>query len=164
MEKVNLYLYSSVKGVKGSGIGIYILEAPDIESTDKRSNTLTKIVNVEGTRMRCLLTESKCALERFRRPANLHIFVDDEALHRVFISDLQKWHDNNWRTVRGTEVKNRDLLEDIYDMLKCHVYEVEYSKDHKYYSWQQFEAERRIHERTDKNGHRQPDSISQGTA
>lgn len=164
MEKVNIYLYSSIRGRTGNGIGIYILEAPDVTPTEKKSNILTQVIDVEGTKSKCQLLVMKSALKRFKRPSNLHIFVDDNLLLREVIEFLPRWNSNGWKTTMGTEVRNKELWQQVWELLKCHVYELEYSKDHKYYKWQQFEAERRMNGRTDKNGHRQSDSISKGTA
>lgn len=152
MEKVNIYLYSSIRGRKGTGAGVYVLEAPDIEPTEKRSNVSTKIIDVEGTKSQCQLYVMKSALERLRRPSNLHIFVDDNLFLREVIEFLPKWSTNGWKTTMGTEVRNIELWQQIWELLHCHVYELEYSKDHQYYKWQQAEAERRAHG-TDKNGH-----------
>ena len=164
MEKVNIYLYSSIRGRTGNGIGIYILEAPDVTPTEKKSNVLTRMIDVEGTKSKCQLLVMKSALERFKRPSNLHIFVDDNLLLREVIEFLPKWIENGFKTTMGTEVRNKELWQQVWDLLRCHVYELEYSKEHKYYKWQQFEADRRANERTDKDGHRQSDSISKGTS
>lgn len=145
MEKVNLYIYSSIKSVKGSGIGIYILEAPDIHP-EKGSNVLTQGVPLEGTRQYCVLALLKCALTRLRRQSDLHIYVDDIALYGDLINNLPIWVENMWITKRGTPVKYKDLWIQVCDLLKYHEWEVEHSKEHKYYKWQQFEAERRRHE------------------
>ena len=150
MEKVNIYLYSSVKSINGQGIGVYVLEAPDIPFKEG-SNPKPGIVSLEGQRLKCVLTLLKCTLKHIRRPSNLHIYVDDVALYGDLINNLPIWEQNMWITKRGTEVKNKDLWIQIYEMLKCHIYEVELSKTHKYYSWQQFEAERRNRERINQN-------------
>lgn len=142
MEKVDIYLYSNVKSIKGQGFGVYVLEAPDIPLKEG-SNPKPGIVSLEGTKLNCVLTLLKCALERIRRPSNLHIYTDDVALYGDLINNLPIWIESNWITKRGTEVKNKELWLQIWGMLKCHVYEVELSKDHKFYKWQQFEAERR---------------------
>ena len=164
MEKVNIYLYSSIRGRTGTGKGIYILEAPDVVPTDQKSNSLANVVDVEGTKTQSQLYVMKSALERLKRPSNLHIFVDDHLFIREVIEFLPKWISNGWKTTMSTEVRNREQWQQVWDLLQCHVYELEYSKDHKYYKWQKYEAERRANERTDKNGHRQPDGIGKGTA
>lgn len=68
------------------------------------------------------------ALDRFTRPAEITVYIDsDFVLGTVqrykrkddrIMNDLELWQENGWKTARGTEVKNKDDWQRLYNKLR----------------------------------------------
>lgn len=84
MDKVNIYLYTTIKGPRArEGSYTYILEY----MTEKGPATLTEQGNLAATENRANLLVFIKALERIRRPCELEVYTDSEYIR----SGTVKW-------------------------------------------------------------------------
>ena len=141
MKDVNIYLGNGIKGPQArDGDVIYILEY----ITAKGPVTRTEVIEVE--KISChraeLFVLSK-ALERLKEKCNLNIYTESSYLTMGFPDWVEKWTENGWRNSHGTEVKNRDLWQQLTELLTGNKYEFHIKETHSYSAWIQSELERR---------------------
>ncbi|KAG2781870.1 hypothetical protein PC129_g20463 [Phytophthora cactorum] len=87
---------------------------------DQGSNVVRTLDGPRATNSRAKYMAALAALEwaRTEDPYEykvLYIYSDSSLLINSMTNWIYKWHKNGWATVRGTKVKNRDILEQLLD-------------------------------------------------
>ena len=82
----------------------------------------------EATKNNAVITTMIAALDRFTRPADITIHIESDWIIGRLIriegkdgtpeSNLDVWQRNGWKTARGTEVKNRNEWQRLYNKLR----------------------------------------------
>lgn len=123
--KVNIYIANNDKqpGRKDRWIG-YLIQAEGYGGKGE----LIDVRPVEATAYRAIIMTIVAALDRFTRPAEITLHVEkDWIIGKLIrpvvngekkISTLEEWQANGWRTTRGTEVKNKDDWQRLYNKLR----------------------------------------------
>lgn len=82
------------------------------------------VKNSDSTLYKAMIMTIVEALDRFTRPAEITIHLDsDWILGKLIVIDdgkrtLDVWQENGWKTSRGTEIKNRDEWQRLYNKLR----------------------------------------------
>lgn len=138
--KVNIYIESSVKGLKRqSGVVGFVLEA-----AGREGDTVTQFGRVEDvTENQAQLLALKYALKRIQDKREITIWTDNTYLAAAFQQNwIAGWIERNWKNAKGKEVANRTEWESILQMLDGCVPEFR-KEHHSYKNWLSGECERR---------------------
>jgi ribonuclease HI len=114
MDTVTIYTDGACSGNPGKGGWGAILIYGEIE----------KIINggeSETTNNRMELTAPIEALKLLKKPCKVKIYSDSAYLVNAFIQGwIYKWQLNGWKTSDKSDVKNKDLWEQIYKFTGIH--------------------------------------------
>lgn len=124
MKEVSIYIVSSIRGRwdKTGYIG-YVLEFH--REGSKYPVTLKNIEKVEQmNENRSELEALIRAMSRMREKCILYIYTDSEYIYNGFAGKefVTQWIKNEWKTVRGTEVKNKDKWQELISALQGNMY------------------------------------------
>lgn len=139
--KVNIYIESSVKGLKRqSGVVGFVLEA-----AGREGDTVTQFGRVEDvTENQAQLLALKYALKRIQDMSDLKIWTDNSYIAAAFRQNwIKGWNERDWKTAKGKDVANREEWESILKMLGDSIPEFAISEKHEYKNWLSKEVERR---------------------
>ena len=136
---VNIYTDSSVKGFKGSGKLVYVLEAVrDNGETAKTESGCDTLEDISKNRAELLVIVE--ALRRLKDPkAEVNIHTDSQ----YFINSmplLRKWSKNGWRRAKGRYVANHDLWTEYFQLTKTRKTLISPMSEHSYRKWLSWEA------------------------
>lgn len=116
------------KYAKG-GIGVYF------GKNDKRNLGVPFLLE-PITNNRCEIFAVIRAIEQFinsidlKRKYELKIYSDSMYVINSITKWIYKWHKNNWKTIQGKPVKNKDLLEWLYKLMKIYETNIKYEFEH----------------------------------
>lgn len=145
MDKVNIYIYTTVKGPgTKSGTYTYLLEC----ITEKGPATLTKQGTLENvTENQANLQVLIEALERMTKKCQLTVFTDSRYLQQGAETWINDWRQSGWMTARKKPVANREEWEKAADLLGRHETSFQVEVNHSYRNWIQTETEKKEKER-----------------
>lgn len=141
MKKVNIYTRTSFSGIKKqSGVGLYILEMP----TEKGPATLQGSVKLEDmTQNAAELTVIREALKRLKEKVEIDIYTESTYAAAGWTEEwIETWKKNDWLTAKGKEVSNRELWQEIDEMLKGNLFRFHTEEPHPYRKWLKDEVKR----------------------
>lgn len=145
MDRVNLYIYTTVKGpgVK-SGSYTFLLEY----DTEKGPVTLTKQGTLaDVTEHQAHLRIFREAMERLKRPCEVEIHTDSRYLQMGVQEWLNDWVKAGWENRRGKPVANREEWQKIAEILERNLVSFRVGEPHPYRIWLQAETEKKEKER-----------------
>ena len=70
------------------------------------------------------------ALKRIKEPSNISIFSDSQYLVNGLKSWIYSWRRNNWVKSDGKPVLNKEIWQELYNLLKNHAYTLHWVKGH----------------------------------
>jgi len=82
------------------------------------------------TNNRMELSAAIKALESLKRPCNVRLTTDSKYLHDGITKWLNNWHKNNWRTSQKKPVKNKDLWEELDQLISQYEIKWQWVKGH----------------------------------
>lgn len=149
MDKVNIYMYTTIKGPGArEGSYTYILEY----ITGKGPVTLTKQDSITATENRAHLLILIKALERLKHPCELEIYTDSEYIRSGAVKWLKDWERRGWVTKKDRPVANKEEWQQASELLSHHL--VTFCKEKHFYSgWIKTDTERKEKERRDAGKH-----------
>jgi len=110
---VEIYTDGACKGNPGIGGWGAVLtrgkRVQDLSGTEKKS-----------TNNRMELTAPIKALETLKRPMTVEIYTDSQYVQKGITNWVHNWKANGWRTANGKEVKNKDLWQELDDLVQKH--------------------------------------------
>lgn len=129
---INIYIESNFKGVKGKVDYGYVLEW---ERPGKDIITREFFGMMEDTRNRTFLKLAIEAMDRIKKPEELHLYVNCDYVAGNAARKLpQDWLLNGWIKGNGEEVKNSDLWNEL--LKRAETLKPEWHKGrHKYSEW-----------------------------
>lgn len=140
MRDINIYMASSIRSPKKQkGIGMYVLEA----IMTKGPVTSTKEMRMEASKNEAEIILLEDALSRLKEPCRVTIYTNDNFV-AMGINNLKTWKENDWKTSRGTEVKNSERWKHIAEKLTDCVYICMLGEPHAYRAWLTAEIDRRL--------------------
>lgn len=146
MDKVNIYLYTTIKGPGArEGSYTYILEY----ITEKGPVTLTKQDSITATENRAHLLILIKALERLKHPCELEIYTDSGYIQSGALKWLKDWERRGWVTAKGMTVANREEWQQASELLGRHLVTFCIGERHSYREWIVTETEKKEKERRD---------------
>lgn len=150
MDKVNIYLYTTIKGPRvREGSYTYILEY----MTEKGPVTLTKQDSITATENRAHLLILIKALERLRHPCELEVYTDSEYIRSGAVKWLKDWERRGWMTKKDRPVANKEEWQQASELLSRHLVTFCIGEKHSYREWIVADTEKREKERRDAGKH-----------
>ena len=109
--KIKIYTDGACSGNPGKGgWGVYIkIEDQEIELNGSMDNT---------TNNRMELTAVIEALKYLKNKSNINLFTDSRYVMHGIEEWIHRWKENNWKTSKKEDVKNKDLWIDLYNLNK----------------------------------------------
>lgn len=139
MQLVKIFIYTDLKSPRPKiGTGMYLLET----DTKKGSATISDFITICAGANTLEATTLLGALQRLNTSCELEIYTGHYVPALIESGQLEKWRNTGWITKRGTEVKDRFVLNLLIEELGKHKYTFHQEK-HEYYSWMETEAKRR---------------------
>lgn len=136
---VNIYTITSAKSPKSHvAMVIYTLET----QTSKGPADVTREEQVEATANEAALLAVIKALEHIHAPCTLHIYTESRFVASG-IGWLGGWKENDWKTVKGKEVKHKELWQQLDKLLQEHEVHIHCQEEHSFRKWMQTEVERK---------------------
>lgn len=142
MRHVNIITRSGIKSIKPKDGAVgYVLET----QTAKGPATLSKIFAVYGlTANASELTVLIEALRRLREPCSLTIYTDSAYIANAVDSGwTERWDEAGWQTVKGKDVANKELWQELIELLRQHEVNFDTENDIGYRSWLATEVKRK---------------------
>ena len=141
MQEVKIFMQTGIKSIRpADGAAGYLLEA----QTEKGPATLSKIYTIRNTTAHAAeLSVLIEAVKRLREPCSLTIFTDSTYIAAAVENGwLEEWAANDWKTSKGKNVANRELWEELRELLKIHTVTFTQAEG-EYSSWLKCEVERK---------------------
>ena len=107
--------------LRRGGIGVYF------GNNDKRNISMEIKENPTNQRMElfaCIKALEVC------NENNINIYTDSKYTINCITKWYDNWKNNNWKTSKGTDVKNLDLIKKLYDLFKSKNVEFYHVKAH----------------------------------
>jgi len=120
---VEIFADGACSGNPGAGGWCGILRYGNIEKIISGGEKFT-------TNNRMELTAAIESLKLLKRSCKVIIYSDSHYLIKGATEWLPRWVKNNWKNSQKKEVENRDLWEQLYNLLKNHRIEWEWVKGH----------------------------------
>lgn len=142
MRHVNIITQSGIKSIKQKdGAAGYVLET----QTAKGPATLSRIFTVRGlTANASELTVLIEALKRLREPCSLTIYTDSAYMANAVNSGwTERWAEAGWQTIKGKDVANKELWQELIELLRQHEVSFDTENDIGYRSWLETEIKRK---------------------
>jgi ribonuclease HI len=142
MYQINLYLETSIKGVK-KGIGWY---GYLLEYVDRKGNLHTIYdfkYETDVTPNMLQLMVFCAALNRITQDSEITVFTESAYLSGGYIKYLQEWKSNGWKTAKGEPLKNKNLWQQVDKLTDRHVVRFDKTYHHGYKNWMVSEITRR---------------------
>lgn len=114
MKKVQMITDGSCIGNPGPGGWACILRSGDAERELKGSDPRT-------TNNRMELTAAISGLSTLREQCEVELITDSQYLKQGITEYLPRWRTNAWRTSNGKPVQNRDLWQELDEVVQQHV-------------------------------------------
>lgn len=150
MDKVNIYLYTTIKGPGvREGSYTYILEY----ITAKGPATLTEQDSITATENRAHLLILIRALQRMTRPCELEIYTDSEYIRSGTLKWLKDWERTGWVTAKGRPVANKEEWQQAAALMARHLVTFNVGVSHSYRAWIVADTEKKEKEKADAGKH-----------
>ena len=125
MSDLRIYIESTWNGPsKRDGVAEYLLEYKkgDIPITKQGYIHLKDGTETQG----CLMALIN-AFHLLRKPCEVLVNTPSRTILNTIENEwLEKWQQNEWKTAKGEEVKNKDLWQMLLDKTKIHSFKMEY--------------------------------------
>lgn len=134
MKEVSIYIATSIKGhlARDGWIGYALEFYPE---GSKYAKTLIDYEKVyQANENRASQEALLCALKRLREKCILTVYTESEYVYSGFAGpeNVIRWEKSGWKTTRGTDVKNKDMWQQLMMELQgnLHTYRL---KEHNAY-------------------------------
>jgi len=124
MDKITIYTDGACSGNPGPGgwaaILMYKEHKKEISghAKDSTNNIMEITAVIEG-------------LKALKRPCEVEVYSDSSYVVNAFKNDwIENWKSNGWRTANKNPVKNQELWEELYELIKVHKVEFIKVKGH----------------------------------
>lgn len=136
---VNIYTITSAKSPKVHVASvIYTLET----QTSKGPADVTREEQVEATANEAAMLAIIKALEHIHAPCTLHIYTESRFVASG-IGWMDGWKENDWKTVKGQEVKHKELWQQLDKLLQGHEVHIHCKEKHSFRKWMQTEISKK---------------------
>lgn len=145
MDKVNIYIYTTIKGPgTKSGSYTYLLEY----ITDRGPATLTKQGELERvTENQANLQVLIKALQRLKKQCEVTIWTESRYLQQGAEHWIHDWQQSGWMTARKKPVANREEWEKTAELMGRHETSFRVEQDHSYRNREKRKGETQMFDR-----------------
>lgn len=133
MWRVNIYTITNIKGPKKKdGVFGYVLEA----ETEKGNATCTVFKKIDANENFTELATLTDALKRLNRACEIHVFTQCEYVSGAYNAGwVETWKNNGFKNAKGIEIANRDLWEEMLNLLNGSSISFHVKEHHSYSDW-----------------------------
>lgn len=83
-----------------------------------------------------------CAMKRLNRPCEVRLIQSNKYIQNMVTSgNLARWQENGWMTAKGEEIKNKDLWQQLSELMERHI--TTWTDDTGYQQWLIREVQKR---------------------
>lgn len=139
---VNIYIETSTLAVRAlSASGIYVMEAVDEngEPVMKNGEPVVVYEQVDFAHINInimVMTLLETALSRLQKPCMVHIYTKCESVYWALKNDwISVWKNNDWKTARGIEIKNKEKWKIIEYLLNKNEHWTVSNETHSWERW-----------------------------
>lgn len=148
MMEVNLYLLVANRGpAKQKAWYGGVLE---YETKKSGLQTREDFGQLEDTANRINIRALGILAARLKVPCKIVLHTNNRHLHSVFSNGwLKEWAERGWKNSSDKELKNRELWETAWEILKIHEITTVYETEHSYSNWIRDEIKKRMQKEED---------------
>lgn len=152
MFKANIYTMTDIWGPRRrDGYYMYEIEVPTQKGPATRGIYPKRIR--DATQNQAELTVLVEALKRLNQGCELEIYTESAHIASALEEGwLKKWHENGWKNAKGKEISNRDLWQEMAELLNGSTCRVHAGEFHSRTRWMRFELENRHKQKEDRDG------------
>lgn len=138
---INIYIETSLKPLKRQDGEVGFV----IENGLNKGQTATQFGQIcEKTEYASVLLGLKYALKRVIKKNEITIWTDCTYVAAGFNKGwLDTWKKNGWKTAKGCDIANKELWQDIAELLDGNTPEVRLKEKHEFKNWLKDEVEKR---------------------
>ena len=134
MYQINMYLETSIKGIKKTiGWYGYVVEWINEKGEARTREDFQCEVGVTPN-MLALIT-FLAALDRIVPDSEITVYTDNLYLREGYTRHLETWKGNGWKTAHGEPVKNLNLWQQVAEKTSRHAVRFETEYHHSYKNW-----------------------------
>lgn len=128
---MRIYLGVKVKGLKGKGKAVYILEA----ETSKGPITVTEKSEAEEATINGLALETALkAIKRVKPGTKITLYTENGYLLQGFGDWLKAWQQSNFTTSKGEPIKNAEKWREVSEILNAKGIYIDAKNEHHSFS------------------------------
>lgn len=132
MQKATIYVETTIKGPSVKD-GSYAAEIEYIRKNGEPETREISGIEENTTYNRTTLLAIVTALGRFNRSCEIEIVTSNHFIkNTVECGNLSKWEENEWKTSKGEDIKNKELWQQFLQEMKKHKIAVTLWKNHAY--------------------------------
>ena len=138
MYRVNIYLESDSRymGSRERKTGYFM--SCILDNGQEYSDM--KVISAEGTWNHCTLEAMRAALERMKKPSEIHIYSENEYILDMLEKSLPAWAENGFVNSRGKPVKDGKEWKAVWETAGPHLIVAERGT-HEYSTWMKWEMD-----------------------
>lgn len=146
MEKINIYIHTSIRSVRQQAMG-FIIWVLEFMTSKGEPATITNKKEITATWKEAELTALIQALVRVKKPCELTIFTENINIISAFNNGwMDKWSANDWKNAKGEQIENADKWQELYKVISMHTISEALDKENEYTSWMYSECGEEIKE------------------
>lgn len=131
MFKVNIYLETSVRGLKRT-VGWYGYLVEYIDGKGQKHIREDYGVEMAVTPNMTILTAFIASLGQLARASEITVFTDNAYLRESYEKRLPCWRENGWKTAHGEPIKNQKLWQMVAEKTSMHIVRFDSEYHHEY--------------------------------
>jgi len=129
MKKVTIYTDGSYRpSVKAGGWAAVMVYKDGEKEVIKE--IFGRDTHGEATSQRMEILAVIMALQHLRVPCKVSVYSDSSYVVNAVNKWMRRWHDNGWQLTGGGAVKNQDLWERLWELMRVHYVTAVYVKGH----------------------------------
>lgn len=134
MYQINMYLVTSIKGIKKTiGWYGYVVEWFNSKKEIRTREDFKYEVGVTPNMLS--LIAFLAALDRIVPDSEITVYTDNLYLREGYTQYMPVWRTNGWKTAHGDPIKNMALWQEIAEKTARHVIKFEKECHHSYKNW-----------------------------
>lgn len=134
MYQINMYLETSIKGIKKTiGWYGYVVEWFNSKKEVRTREDFKCEIGVTPNMLS--LIAFLAALDRIIPDSEITVYTDNLYLREGYTQYMPAWKTNGWKTAHGDPIKNMALWQEIAEKTARHVIRFEKECHHEYKNW-----------------------------
>lgn len=135
MEKINIYIHTSIRSVRQQAMG-FIIWVLEFMTSKGEPATITNKKEITASWKEAELTALTQALSRVKKPCELTIYTENiNIISSLNNGWVDKWAVNDWKNAKGEQIENADKWQELHKAIAIHTVSQALDKENEYTSW-----------------------------